>query len=415
MKKLKQAAETEETLSTAMADDRISNLPIHTLHRILCSLSQKEAVRTCLLSKQWRYIVSTRPDLEFFEYWFDNTQQNFVSVVSRTLQGYLDQNLSVHKLHLDLSRPMVSLLDKWMWIIAALGIKAFKLDIFSSTSVYYDLPSAVFLSDSLQELHLCNCRLSPVESVRFNSLHMLTLEEVQVDGRTFETKTLRCPLLRRLVIKRCWELRNVWLSEAPGLKHFELFDSERMEGRTIEIDVPNLETVSIRGPWIWSHQQSTFLFSRLTSLHLCNVILSSESIDMLSFGFPTLESLALDNCSGFEGLHLANDSVKRLSIATSKILLKGVTICAPNIVIFGFTAGIPHAPDTFSFTTTTSKEWYSQVFLSSSAEGPDFDANLWFLKLRRMLKTLKLPIESVHMQLLPRLWFASNTHVELRL
>ncbi|CAA0834004.1 F-box/LRR-repeat protein [Striga hermonthica] len=305
MKKLKHAAETEETLSTAMADDRISNLPIHTLHRILCSLSQKEAVRTCLLSKHWRYIGSTRPNLEFSEYWFDNTQQNFVSVVSRTLQGYLDQNLSIHKLHLHLSRPMVSLLDKWIQIIAALGIKAFKLDIFSSTSMYYDLPSAVFLSDSLQELHLCQCRLSQVESLRFKSLHTLTLRSVQVDGGTFETKTLRCPLLRRLVIKRCWELRNVWLSEAPGLKHFVLSDYKRIEGGSIIIDVPNLETIFIRGPWIWSPHRSTFLFSRLTSLHLCNVILSSESIDMLSFGFPTLESLALDNCSGFEELHLA--------------------------------------------------------------------------------------------------------------
>ncbi|GER49070.1 F-box/RNI-like superfamily protein [Striga asiatica] len=175
--------------------------------------------------------------------WFNNRQQNFVSVVNRTLQGYLDQNLSIHKLHLHLwrpgSRPVISLPDKWIPKLAALNIKAFKLSIFSSTSVYY---SAVFLAESLEELHLYQCWVIPAKSVRFKSLRTLTLERVQVDCGTFETKTLGCPLLTRLVLNNCRELRNVRLSEAPGLKHFELFDSERREGGSIEIDVPNLET-----------------------------------------------------------------------------------------------------------------------------------------------------------------------------
>ncbi|CAA0833924.1 Unknown protein [Striga hermonthica] len=383
---------------------RISQLPIPTLHHILCFLSQKEAVKTCLLSKQWRHIGSTRPNLEFSEELFNSTQRNFVSVVDRTLQGYTDQKLSINKLHLDFSKPIslpvVSLLRRWIPKIAALNIKVFKLNFLSPPThpflpyapAYYDLPSAVFLAESLEELHLSKCRLSPVvESVRFESLRSITLEHVHVDGRTFETKMLGCPLLRRLVIKRCGGLRNIRVSEAasPGLKHFALCDFEMIKGRSIEIDVLNIETVSIGGPWIWSHRRRAFLFSRLTSLSLCNVILSSESLNLLSFGCPTLVSLALYYCSGFEEFHLASDSVKCLTISTSKILVKGVTICAPNIVRFDFTAPISQVPDTFSVATTTSKEWCSCVSLSSSCEDdPDFDANSWFLKLRRMLKAL---------------------------
>ncbi|CAA0836980.1 F-box/LRR-repeat protein [Striga hermonthica] len=414
-----------------MEADRISQLPIPILHNIVCFISQKEAVRTCLLSKKWRHIGLTRPNLEFFEEWFDDTEekfisvkcsigstlpnlnssseklvnitqekfvpvvdrtlqrcndqnrsilhrilsfllcrswrhkgsgrlsldsseilfntthqntvsvnsfptgstrpnlesteilfnstpQDFVSVVNRTLQGYLDQNLSIHKLHLDLSRavsrPVISLLDKWIPIIATLDIKVFELNFLSYTPAYYDLPSAVFLAESLEELHLYKCRLSPIESVRFKSLRKLTLKQVQVDGGTFNTKMLGCPLL--------------------------------------------------------------------------SVILSSESFDLFSFGCPTLAILTLDNCSGFEEFHLASDSVNWLRIATSETPLKGVTICAPNILKFTFTARIPQVPDTFSFTTTTSMKWFSQVFFSSCEDDPDFDANSWFLELRRLLKAL---------------------------
>ncbi|GER44212.1 F-box/RNI-like superfamily protein [Striga asiatica] len=462
-------------------DDRISQLPIPILHHILCFLSQKEAVRTCVLSKQWCHIGSTRPNLEFSEEWFDDTQekvvsvnsstgstrpslnsseksinstqekfvpvvdrtlqgyldqnrsklhrilscllcrpwrpkgstrpnlessekvfnttqQNFVSVVDRTLQGYLDQNLSIHKLHLHLSspdsRPVVSLPDKWIPILAALNIKAFELNFLSYTPPYYDLHSAVF--ESLEELHLRKCRLSPVESVRFKSLRTLTLEQVQVDGSTFDTNMLGCPLLSRLVIKSCWELRIVRVSEA-GFKHFELCDSKRIGGRSIEIDVPNLETVSITASWFLCHRQSALLFSRLTRLSLNSVILSRELFDVLSLSCPTLASLALDNCSGFEEFHLASDSVEFLRISTTNIPpLKGVTICAPNILSFTFNAGIPQVPDTFSVTTTTSKEWYSYVILASSREDyPDFDVNWCFCKLRRLLKALRRSLISL--------------------
>ncbi|CAA0833920.1 Unknown protein [Striga hermonthica] len=395
-------------------EDRISELPIPILHHIICFLSQKEAVRTCLLSKQWRHIGSTHPNLDFsdewfddtheefvsivdvnlqgyhdqnndfYEEWFDDTQEKFVSIVDGTLQGYHDQNLSVHQLHLNLSRPLsppaISLLNKWIPMIPDLNIKAFKLNFHSPTCI---LSLTLAYYESLEELHLRNCKLSPVENVWLKRLCILTFEHVQVDDGSFETIMLGCPLLRRLVLYFCRGLTNVRL-RSPGLKHFELCDSEGFEGRSIEIYVPNIETVSITAPWIWRHRQSAF--SRLTRLSLNSVILSSKMFDLLSFGCPTLQSLTLDNCSGFEEFHLASDSVKWLSISTSKILLKGATICAPNILNFLFS--IPQVPDTFSFTTTTSKEWHSHVFLSSCEEDPDFDVNLWFLELRRLLKAL---------------------------
>ncbi|GER49065.1 F-box/RNI-like superfamily protein, partial [Striga asiatica] len=179
--------------------------------------------------------------------WFDSSQEKFVSVVDRTLQGYCDQNLSIHKLHLHLlrpdSRPAVSLLNKWIPILA-LNIKAFKLNFLSFSLAYYDLPSAVFLAESLEELNLGNCRLSPVESLRFKCLRTLTLEKVQFDGGTFENITSGCPLLKRLVLNNCQGLRN--FKALPGHNHFALCDFKSInETRSIEINVPNLETVTL--------------------------------------------------------------------------------------------------------------------------------------------------------------------------
>ncbi|CAA0833953.1 F-box/LRR-repeat protein [Striga hermonthica] len=384
-KKQKKRCTKKKKKQKKQADDRLSKLPIHILHHILCSLSQREAVKTCVLSKQWRHIGSTRPNLEFS---FGNTQEKYVPV-DRILQEYYDQNLSINKLHLDLSspdsRPVISLLDKWIPTTPALNMKVFKLNLLSYTQ---DLPSAVFLAESLEELHLRKCRVSPVvESVRLKSLHTLSLKKVQVDGGTLETIMLGCPWLSSLLLNRCRELRNVRL-KSSRLKQLELSDSKRMKGCSIDIDVPNLETVYINGPRIWCHRKRAFAFSVLTSLYFCNVILSNESFDLLSSGCSNLARLALENCSGFEEFHLASDSVKFLRIWTPEVLLKGVRICAPNIVSFQFIARISQAPDTFSFTTTTSKKWSSKVFFSSHKDDPDLDFNSWLLKLRRVLKAL---------------------------
>ncbi|GER54017.1 F-box family protein [Striga asiatica] len=43
-------------------------------------LEKKEAVRTFLLSKKWHHIGLNRPNLEFFEEWFDDTEEELVSV-----------------------------------------------------------------------------------------------------------------------------------------------------------------------------------------------------------------------------------------------------------------------------------------------------------------------------------------------
>ncbi|KAL7110854.1 hypothetical protein ACP275_05G052100 [Erythranthe tilingii] len=59
--------------------DMIFELPKVMLHRIPYFLSQEEAVRTLALSKSWRNIWCTRPNLDFSEDSFEGRKEEFLS------------------------------------------------------------------------------------------------------------------------------------------------------------------------------------------------------------------------------------------------------------------------------------------------------------------------------------------------
>ncbi|EYU35742.1 hypothetical protein MIMGU_mgv1a023364mg, partial [Erythranthe guttata] len=80
---------------------RISMLPEHILQRILYFLSQTEVVRISVLSKSWRNIWCTRPNLDFSINAFDGNKQDFIFTVDSTLHRYLDQRLCVEEFRLD--------------------------------------------------------------------------------------------------------------------------------------------------------------------------------------------------------------------------------------------------------------------------------------------------------------------------
>lgn len=81
-----------------MKSDTISNLPCNVLDEILGSLSLKDAVKTSILSKDWRYKWLTRAELyfsdEFFMTFDDN--QEAKTIIHQVLQLHRDQYESSH-------------------------------------------------------------------------------------------------------------------------------------------------------------------------------------------------------------------------------------------------------------------------------------------------------------------------------
>ncbi|EYU44102.1 hypothetical protein MIMGU_mgv1a022741mg [Erythranthe guttata] len=286
------------------SNDRLLDLPKDILHRILYFLYQEAAVRTSVLSKSWRYIWCTRPNLYFADNDFKGNEHNFLLTVDNTLQRYRDQNLCLEEFDLHISMPckyysdheLVSLLEKWVPLLTSMGVKEFYFAIIlkDSVGVIIDLP-VILKAEPLRILCLYNCNLGRCtpENIPFVRLQELELINVLIEKETLHKIITSCPLLTRLSLEDCEGLKTVKLEKKlhKYLKHFSFMkhDAHKTEECSIEIDVPTLETISISGSKILFQCHK---FCNLKSLSLFEVEICSNSIEqsqLLCIDTPNVE------------------------------------------------------------------------------------------------------------------------------
>ncbi|KAK6121075.1 hypothetical protein DH2020_045168 [Rehmannia glutinosa] len=360
----------------------ISQLPQPILHRILSFLSQKEAVQTCVLSKSWRYLGPTRLRIEFRLNHFGGNKETFMSVLNKTLQGYLDHKLCIQEFLVEMSNidsNRFKLLEKWISIFTRnKDIKTFDLGFILNELAYlypryFDLSLVVFEAEPLRELYLKRCKLSR-NPVLFKHLQTLSLAKVHITDETFDKIMSSCPLIEHVVLHSCEGLRTIKVNNHHNLNYFDFCACAVQSDDdycSIEIDAPSLETLKIVGCPNWYHDHK--YFPRLKSLYLGDVRLSSLSFDILLSSCNYLKYLTLQNCYGFKELHILSGSVKHLSIIGMCQYMTKSTIDAPNMVEFEYEGGFPRS---ISF-ARTSGEWKSNIKLMSFV---DFDHNVssWF-------------------------------------
>ncbi|XP_012845993.1 PREDICTED: F-box/FBD/LRR-repeat protein At5g22660-like [Erythranthe guttata] len=348
--------------------DRISELSNDILQRILSLLSQEDAVRTSVLSKSWRDIWCTRPNLDLSD---TNFKHEFLSTVDKTLQRYSDQKICLEKFQLSMSLyyshselKSVWFLEKWIRALTNMGVKEFRLSIYSKDSRRrrrrVKLPSVVFEAEFLEDLHVEGFmfdRTTIERNILSNHLKKLHLEKVHIEDRIFQKIISSCPLIETMILKSCKRLINIKANNLRHLKHFTFSSSCHDEECSIEIYPPSLETIRItRGIILF---QKGAEFCNLSSLSLREVLISSCS----SCRFPSLTNLDIFYCDGLEE-----------SIEESQLFID-----APNIDSFVY-----HGFDIPSISfSTTSREWSSTLrFLFRD------DPSLWLLKLRKLLESL---------------------------
>ncbi|KAL7110846.1 hypothetical protein ACP275_05G051500 [Erythranthe tilingii] len=275
-------AKAEDAGSITM--DRISELPKHILQRILYFLSQENAVRTSVLSKSWRNIWCTRPNLDFSDATFKGNKRKFLSVVDTTLQRYCDQDqgLCLEKFHLrilldDPYQESVLLLEKWVPRFTTMGVKAFRLSVVSSNA-HVDLSSVVFKAEPLKRLRLrsCNLVVDIPDNIPFVRLTVLRLQSVLIEQEILDKIIPSCPLLTTMSFEYCRDLTSVKL-ETKLHKNLKRFTFHTTDECSVEIDeIPTLEKIDILGCRVHFHSHE---FTNLKYLSLHSVEISSDSIE----------------------------------------------------------------------------------------------------------------------------------------
>lgn len=147
------------------AEDRLSSLPSNVIDHIIEHLPMHDAVRTSILSRNWRYIWANHPwvilDRIFWSKLLHQNHRRFqlhsVAIVNKI---FLQHISPIHKFVLDISTLNPSFfynIDQWLQFLAFKGLKEFTLE--NQKSDPYKLPSCVFDFLELTNLWLSNCIL----------------------------------------------------------------------------------------------------------------------------------------------------------------------------------------------------------------------------------------------------------------
>ncbi|KAM7487562.1 hypothetical protein LguiB_025046 [Lonicera macranthoides] len=191
----------------SLPSDMISNLPENLIETILTHLPTRDAVRTSILSRKWRYRWTNLPKLVF-----DNTllcQEPRGNQLSPTKEILF----TIYKIILLHNRPILefsltiselepcSEVDLLVLFLSRNGVEKLTLYFWKDE---YKLPLSLFSCLRLTHLDLAYCLFKPPPTFNgFSCLTSLEFDEVSFDAKTFGSFISSCPLLERLYMQGC--------------------------------------------------------------------------------------------------------------------------------------------------------------------------------------------------------------------
>ncbi|XP_071739410.1 F-box/FBD/LRR-repeat protein At1g13570-like [Rutidosis leptorrhynchoides] len=190
-----------------VSSDRISSLPENIIETILSLMPIRDALRTSILSKRWRYCWMTMPKLVF--------DHNLVRAISGTgiLLKYKLVNAIFHvllmhncpaiiKFELDVDK--MDMETEFHPIILYLSRRTNVKDLIidnNTSDIFYKLPTSFFLIQGLESLELMGCDLEPPLTFNgFNKLRKIDFDDVQVSTKDLQHFLSSCPLLEEVIL-----------------------------------------------------------------------------------------------------------------------------------------------------------------------------------------------------------------------
>ncbi|XP_006365389.1 F-box/FBD/LRR-repeat protein At1g13570-like isoform X1 [Solanum tuberosum] len=297
--------------------DTISNLPCNVLDGILGCLPWKDAVKTSILSKDWRYKWVTRQELDFNDEFFKSFKQD------EEAKRIIYQVLLVHQgpiLKFRLCRiTSCPDIDHWMHFLSKKNVQEFTLHV--SLGNKYHSPHHLFTFQQLRFLELQDCLFHPPLGFKgFEKLINLDLVRVTFDPSIFTNLISKSPLLERLRLRCCTNL-DILEIDAANLKFYEFI------GKTKSIsfrNAPMLEkvTVAILGrrlltdtsPVCSNFPKFFYYMPSLLELEICGTILEY----LIKGGLPESPPTALNN---IKSLTISSMSLRNAQVVSSAVYL----------------------------------------------------------------------------------------------
>ncbi|KAL7129261.1 hypothetical protein ABFS83_13G053600 [Erythranthe nasuta] len=238
-KRLKHShGEVEQATATASID-RISDLPESILCHILSFLRTNTSVRTSILSRRWRYLWASVPNL-----FFHNENQEIVNSVMLLRRV---QTINIFRLFHEIECTDYQL-QTWVTFATLRNVQKIDLRFLSQEDVV--LPRCLFTCKTLVSMRLRSCGVIPVRRGAVCLPHLKKLHLIYVRFEADESLIhliSGCPVLAELSIKLSHGTvyRNV---SSPTIKRLMLnFRSHGNGGRSdrLEINTPALEYLKI--------------------------------------------------------------------------------------------------------------------------------------------------------------------------
>nr|XP_043625888.1 F-box/FBD/LRR-repeat protein At1g13570-like [Erigeron canadensis] len=180
--------------------DIISTLPLNIIENILTLMPIKDAWRTSILSREWRYCWTTMPRLVFDKSSYFR-KLDVYKLVNAILHVLLLHKGPIEELNIDLGHhEIVSEIDQIILHLSRINnVKRliFNLD----DHYYYKLPQAFFSLQELEYLHLSNCYFEPPVTFHgFSGLKTLRFFNVRINPQILKQLLSNCPLLDELCL-----------------------------------------------------------------------------------------------------------------------------------------------------------------------------------------------------------------------
>ncbi|CAN1232156.1 Putative F-box/FBD/LRR-repeat protein At4g03220 [Linum perenne] len=231
------------------SDDRITDLPDALLHHILSYLPIKSFAQISTVSKRFRLLWLSSPDLDFTT--AVTTAASAVFTVLSRRRGYRTTAFDLRSLRF--SAPSVTFSRLNAIVKLAVRDRVQDLDVEVGTTDYFNFPRNLISSETLKTFKLKSIspgfRLleSSVMSRGFKSLTSLTLSMVNFHEHPslidlFTETPPSFPSLKSLELDQCHELKHLRVF-SPGLERFSLSDCYDLHG--LEICCTRLENLSV--------------------------------------------------------------------------------------------------------------------------------------------------------------------------